>query len=550
MYQEHGPDKAAKRHRSNKRPRRKAAAKGRSAEKRDDRRDPSVDDRVTSTINDISWYAKFPQLLDAAGMLPFPVKPGMFFAPRKGSSAFNRQSPASVWVVDWQPSVGVSKTNTDPASLVAKQLYTRVRSVYSSELDADGPDMLIYLLALDSIFSYIASLKRILRLTISDNPFNYDMPDGVLTGLGFSQQGITNLRANRVLLWQNINELIAMTRRFKCPAVMDYFNRHYWMNDNIFSDAQSPSAQLFVFNQTFYYKWSVNTENNAGQVVPVLFSIKSGDEVAGLFDFGLQLIEALSNAGSSYTISGYLTRAFPDTPSFSVDEAVFTETATAVFSEEVLSQIENSRTVCFNPYLVLDSSNAPIQQNWIAAMTVMQDVTTNAVQCPQQFSAPTASNAWEYTGDAFTPSALINLHTFDVVPAIVAIASRMQTLCEFENPVGSDSVVVVHSGSEVTLRNTLVQRLTDGSFRSFVIPSVQNISSETTATTLTGMLQSVAMAEQFDWHPLLFIGNGVTTYNKNLFIYGDVLNINSFNNEEFKNLNKICLYSEFNSFAI
>lgn len=503
--------------------------------------------------NDISWYNKFPNLLVAAGQFPFPNKPGMIVPMNYSGATVNPTAIPSVWAIEWQPSIGVSATNVDPASLVAKQLYKQVRSVYSSELDADGPDLLMYLVALDSIFSYIAWCKRVYRLTAADNPYNYDLPDAVLVAMGFAEEDIVMLRQQRVMLWQNVNELIAMTRQFKCPAVMDFFNRHYWMNDNLFTDADSASAQIYCFTQKFYYMWGVNASSGAGQCRPVRWVAKFGDPVGGMFEFGTDLISALSDAGSSYTISGYLTRAFPDSPSFVVDDLASDEKVALSYSTEVLTQIENARSIPFT-YDFIDGTtpaNSALTQ-WVECTTIRQDPTTNAVVCSQEIQLPAASGA--FTGElAFqTTDPYLNLHVFEPTAADVAIASRLHNVCSYRSLPSSQIGVVVDSGSEIVLRMIVARRAPDGSVSTYRLLSNNTQKTALQPSSLATLLTQLSVSEQFDWHPLIIhmmVDTSASPQTGTAHIFGDILNFNTFTKQTLKNLNRICLYSEFNSFA-
>lgn len=231
-------------------------------ERNDERRFDSKmkdDSREARARNDVSWYAKYPDLLQAAGSFPYPYRPGMSIP--MGTPSYNTNIQRSfhipgVLALDWIPSIGVSNEATSPSSVAAKEIYAKVRSKYSGALDADAPDFMVYLMALDSVFAYIAWCKRIYRTLNAWTPNNYVLPDTLLSAYGLTVQDIQSLREQRVLLWQIINELVLQSRKFTCPALMDVFNRHYWLSDNVYTDANSINAQLYVFNLGGVYQFA------------------------------------------------------------------------------------------------------------------------------------------------------------------------------------------------------------------------------------------------------------------------------------------------------
>lgn len=347
-----------------------------------------------SSLNDLSWYSRYPDLLIAGASFPYPYRPGMrtgkvfdVDVDAIGATAndINFITVPGVMSLDWVPSVGSSTSVLDPASIVAKELFARVRSSFSGSLAADPPDFVIYLMALDSIYSYLAWLKRVNRTVSTFSPDNRMVPEGVLMSMGFSLDNIAELQQRKMELFSITNELIKMSRKFTCPAVMDYFNRHYWMNDNVYTDAPSANSQFYVFNQTHWYKFALLPTPDsvqAGGLTLVELQIPSSQVVEYLYNFGKQLITALAESDDSYIISGYLMRAFEGTPSFTVADLEYGEIITPVYVEEVLSQIENSTAVPFPSGATYDA---------VVDGDVTQDPKTNRVLCAPAVSSEAAS---------------------------------------------------------------------------------------------------------------------------------------------------------------
>lgn len=524
--------------------------------------------------NDISWYSRYPNLLAAAGSFPYPYKPGM--SVDLGTVAVGSTTTVDydlkydipgVMVLDWIPTIGKSNLSTDPASILGKEMYARVRNAYSGTLRADAPDYVIYILALDSIYSYISWLKRVFRIMNTWTPENYLVPDALLHGLGFNDVDIQELRLHRVELWQAINTLVLHSRKFTCPASIDFINRHYWLNDNVFTDAPTMQGQFYLFNQVRYYYYQLmKYEGAASQVggvtsrVPVTLRTSTSPDsykvvtVANLLKMGLDMINALNEWDDAYTINGYLMRAYAGDPAFLVDEIALDARFEPVYSQEVLMQIENSQS-------------SPAPQYWIenpVHIDIYQNPTTNAI-----ISNPMV----EYTNtDSDIPLAVGSKAIFNMrMPVPTAfentIASRLKVLVEntthtFPDETEASKVLLIKSaGSEIPVGWRMVGfNGADWSGNSTAsitemakeyIDQYMFIGASVSGTKNIDVIKVFAM-EAFDWHPIVLAWRmmaGTNGYNQ-VFPVGDILNLTTVDQSALAELHKICLYSEFNSFGM
>lgn len=313
----------------------------------------SYDSGKLSPLNDFSWWNHNPMLTEGAARFPYTTKAGMtfnFFSPTgEGQTVSNFVVPG-IAVLEWLPTVGQSSKPEDPASIIGTQIYAKVRSAFSGAISIDGPDYVIYLMALDSVFSYIARLRRLYRVINVYSPENHNTPDVLVAALGVDDIGtINSIRRDKVKLWQGINTLIAQTRRIHCPAVFDLFNRHVWMNENVYTDAPVPNSQWYLFRQDRYFKFElINTPDGvpAGGLKPVQPPMNKTATVDAMLDFGSELISALLSWGETFTISGYLARAFEGSPEYGLPDLAQDEVFAPVYVPEVLMQIENATTIC------------------------------------------------------------------------------------------------------------------------------------------------------------------------------------------------------------
>lgn len=529
--------------------------------------------------NDVSWYTKNPALLVAAGQFPYPYRPGMDlqvgnlvgYDPKTGAQSnytWGKFTMPGIITIHWVPTFGRSATATDPGSIAGKEIYAKVRAAFSGSLDADAPDFMTYLLCLDSVFSYIAWLKRIYRVLTIWTPDNYLLPDTLLKAMDIPAKAIPIFRANMTQFWQLINELVLMSRKFTCPALMDVMNRHYWMSDNVYADDATLNSQMYVFNpEGFYIYNELDDPNNTGIKVPGasiaplftnLFSEPSDGSnpisVERLYNFGRSMIDAMVAWDDAYTINGYLARAYQGVPQFVVDELEQRPTFTPVYNPEVLAQIENVQTLpmCFSN-LVYASQTGSSDVEW---MNVLQDPKTNAFLSLSDFTVRFDNGATgadislnDTRSELISGSMLLNpyISSRSVAPQVAdnVVASRLKT-CMKLTPTSDPKVFTCH----VICGTEIVTKLTYNGATTFAmstdIPEDYFFGSATGITTIRRNLWNISTA---DWHPLFRMVR-VNSGEQGIRFMGDIHNLTVISQDDLENLHKVCIYSELNAFMV
>lgn len=483
--------------------------------------------------NDFSWYNRNPLLTRAVASVPFPYRPGMFipWANDTGDSATVNPTDSipGIMAIYWEPTIGQTSTATDPASIVGKEIFSKVREAFSGSIDADAPDFVIYLMSLDSIFSYIAQLKRLYRTVSVYSPNNLVTPDALIQAYfpNFSLDDIAEIKANKMQLFQVINELVGMTRKFRCPAVFDVFNRHYWMNDNVYLDAPTQLGQMYVFSQDGYYQFTLAStpqSTQAGGLTIVSPTLNSGTLVSDMFAFGRQLIDALAGSDDAYIISGYLARAFESSPKFEVSNIEIDEVLTPVFDPLVLSQISNLVTV--------DAVNNDVSQ----------DPTTNALIC-----SPTVGLGDQDIQRSVVISPILNINSEN--PSLEEVVEATRLHCWIDE----DGKVICATELPKLIRFIFNPNVTQG-----YISGIMNQFTymDTTATVGTSKFnvvnfaRDVAIITKFAGSPKFYVGIKGSNGKYDAEVFGDYLNPTTLTDEMLKNLHRVCLYSEFNSFGV
>lgn len=524
----------------------KKNSKGRYNGKRNGRGTNTSQNKMPAT-NDSSWYTSNAKLVEASARVPFPYRPGLpvpdFYADVDTTLSFSGSSATAkipgVFVIDWAPSVGISKDVTSPISLAARDIFSKVRAAFSGSIQADAPDFIIHMMALDSIYAYIAFLKRMYKAIVSFNPDNQISPEVLLQAMGWTQTSIYKLMADKVHLFGVINELIAMANRFRTPNVMPVFQRHAWMSERVYTDAPTLNSQLYLFNLTNVYKFTTEA-SGAGMLESV--QMPTSVTVDDLFTFGRELIEALSNWDDAYIINGYLAKAYEGTPNFSIAELQMDDRMELVYNEVVLSQIENATT-----------APARLQQ---FNGTIKQIVNTNALNTSYSANVQSASVG---KGATWTVNR-INCRQ-DQPSAVDTIeATRLMTKWSMTGSTAS----VVQCGTEIVVnfRVMVYQKMNNAwvpvNVNNMLLPAVAAGQTSVTvlATNLSNFINAYLAFSSFDWHPIMLAGSQIrdkldapTSTTDYVGLLGDIHNITFISDKDMDYINRCCLYSEFGSFG-
>nr|AVX53627.1 putative capsid [Marmot picobirnavirus] len=483
-------------------------------------------------MNDIAWYAKNPTLLEAVGKISFPYRAGMAIPLSRTAITAPGGNPTyhipGTMSLSWVPFVGGEGDPSAPANIAGREIFNRVRAAFSGSLDADAPDFMMYFMALDSIFSYIGSLKRVFRIIANYHPDNMNLPVGLLNSMGITTEYYQNLSRDRMQLYSAINELVHMTDKFMCPAVFPVFERHYWLNDNVYADADNMNAQFYVFNQTKYLKFAMLDAEGAS-------SVKAGgltyvdrpnwSTISGLYNFGVQLINALSAWDDAFIISGYLRRAFEGEANFKLDEIMYNDRFTPVYVPEVLAQIENS----FSDLAGSSSySFTSITQN-VANNTVKTNYTCSFNPGVDQGYVKPYLNIRSEAPSITEVTEATRLQTF--------VASNNDLICGTEAVLGYNIYTTDSEQTIAVFDQTLVIDCTDDG--------------QIMAYKAWLDMKTWSIVSGFDWHPFAFLIRyqdmvGV----EEVTPYGDVHNFTTFDMEVARQLNRVCMFSEFNAFGI
>lgn len=243
--------------------------KGKKFEKKGNPKDTNYEeDQYKTADNDLTWYSKNMQLLfDSANInYPYPVGSKMSLSYTLGDSS----TPANtlsyylpgITQIGWRPAVGVSTNEASAVNIAARNVYSFIRQANSGAKNYDSNDLMIYLLAMDSLYAFHAFLIRIYGVLRNTVPTVRYLPEALTAACGGNYEDLTQHLAD---LRYYINFFGARLGAMAVPNNMYYFTRHRWMSANVYADEPSSKPQLYVFVPQGFLKFGYDTDG-AGQL--------------------------------------------------------------------------------------------------------------------------------------------------------------------------------------------------------------------------------------------------------------------------------------------
>lgn len=311
--------------------------------------------------NDPSWYTVNGQLLKDVSSFSFNNALGADVT-IKGNDGGTTQLTyhtrlPGVMSIMTVPTVGVATGEDAPVNIAARNIYSYVRHANSGHSNYDPADLMIYLLSMDSIYTYWSYLVRIYGVAQVYSQTNRYVGDAYLRAMGVNPYSIrTELADFRAF----INMFAVKASVFCVPKTMTYFVRHSWMYSNIYKDEDISKAQVYMYVPACLYKYALDTASGAGYLSTVqvaamvntngIIADMANRSVGDLIQIGYELLNGLMTQEDTGIMSGDILKAYGAENLWKLSQIPEDYAVFPVFSEEVLAQIHNtnfaSRAIC------------------------------------------------------------------------------------------------------------------------------------------------------------------------------------------------------------
>nr|QXV86465.1 capsid protein [Rat picobirnavirus] len=490
--------------------------------------------KVDANFNDVSWYSQNTQMLNDSASFSYnsPLgtkygadkiwRPTMYAGTINPPVDFELSASSSsvpgVITMDIALTPGLSKDHNSPINLAAQNIYYYVRYNNSGAANYEPVDLMLYMFALDSIYSCWNFYKRAYGLLRVYDQTNWYLPRKLLEGQGFDVDDLMNNISDFRLF---LNTMAAKITSFCVPAVMPIFVRHSWMFSNIWADSANQKAQMYQFVPLYFYQYSETGSETGGSLAPVQWmewktdpdgilnhevpvtSRKFSDCQAYLQN----LINAVMLSEDIGNMSGDILKAYGQEKLFKLSPVDPDYVVNPVYEEEVLNQIHNA-TIVVGMSQGTQVANYTISQNPNNGMlSFSPSIPDNII-----FNSPSKEGT------------ILNMPWSNVTPANTMVGSRLACtyLAQRSNTqtvltitaCGTEIVHAAHIGFNNYTSNNFAKWY---SFRTAHANSYpMNLSSTATVAELQNQLnyawriqlQSLAVAtllSNFDWAPMSFM---------------------------------------------
>lgn len=295
------------------------------------------------SFNDPMWYAKNEQMLKDAASFSYNTALGasMFSPFRHSDTPVTTGTQAStipgVLALEILPCPSTSTSETSPANLAANNIYAYVRYHNSGAKNYDQADLMIYLLAMDSLYYIFNWAKRMYGYIREYDQMNRYTPDAYAA---LDRVNKVSLKSNLADFRYNLNRVAAQISSFCVPGVMPFFIRHSWMFSNIYKDADTMKAQQYMFTPMGYYVYNETESQYGGQLQ--FFTLRDNMQYTDVISILDTMLNALAYSEDIGVMSGDILKAYGQEKLFKLSSVPEDYTVTPVYNEEVLNQIHNS----------------------------------------------------------------------------------------------------------------------------------------------------------------------------------------------------------------
>ena len=409
-----------------------------------------------SKPNDWRWYAQNEQLLKDSASFPYSWPLGNKLNLGVNAPEVNKGSLPGVMAIWTAPTFGWSDNPNSPVNVAARNIYSFVRHANSGHANYDAPDLMLYMCAMDSIYSYLAFLKRVYGVISTYSYTNRYYPKAVVTAMTVDYDDIQrNLADFRGF----INSFAVKVGSMCIPASMSYMAKHMWMYSGLYYDSDQDKAQTYLFVPNDLYRYTLDNDG-AGMLEAFSFAEYyttrgAGDDdepsyinFEGLRKIADDMLNPILRSEDMNIMSGDILKAFGSANIYKVEGISETYTVLPSYEPEVLDQIQNMSLMGRFKFDTHD------QMTQAGAAKLCQDKTKGWL-----VSTPLFNHAYPFTladeefpgQNVFISDRIVTFEHGDITPANTMEATRMTNIAREYSKEHTDSYEVHTLGSEVGL---------------------------------------------------------------------------------------------------
>lgn len=395
--------------------------------------------------NDVSWYQKNPEIFRAAGQIGFVNVTGK-------ELPWAHEAVPGIMTFPWVPSLGGSDQTA--VNQAANSIYSFVVHANSRNQSYDATDLMMMILAGAQLFSLISHGMRVYGTMRRFDGMNEYTPEALVAAMGFNY---SDLQSNLANMWFDLNHMIAQTAQIWIPNDIPLIERWYWMNNNIYMDAESTKGQFYMYIPDMFYTLSETATDTGTSLIPMMRpsnpslrasfadpNVKTYWTWAEYLTFVQTAIDNLVKSQDRGIIMGDILKAYGQDHIYGLAPITSDYVTMPVYNREVLTQFENLTTFNYVP--------GNIVQNQVD-LQVRQLPNEEATVQYSQLDGKTAANYKTFLQMLVPSNGVLNFHNVGQPTAEeIMVATRMQILGlaidDASDSAGLSGIYPKYTGSE------------------------------------------------------------------------------------------------------
>ena len=247
-----------------------------------------------------------------------------------------------VIALDFMPTYGNLTAPSSAGNVAATAVYSWIRHANSGARNYDRTDLMLYLLAMDSIYCGITVCQRIISTVMMYNRWNSYTPDVLLRAMGIGKQ--ENIAGDLAQMRYRLNSMILKASTLAVPATMPIYERHAYMCSNVYVDEPNATAQFYLFKPQYLYKFGYDTKN-AGCLTLVEMLKNSGAPSTtwqDIFSIVEGCIDALYGDEDAGIMSGDILKAYGESGLMKLATVTTDTVLVPIYDHDLLIQMHNA----------------------------------------------------------------------------------------------------------------------------------------------------------------------------------------------------------------
>lgn len=212
---------------------------------------------VTTGSTPLAYLNKYPQSVSDAASVSFERAVGYAirvpidqtavsqFRPQELSGYRSKVSFPAIMTFRLISTIGGAATNTDGFNMANHALYAYIRSKNTGVPPFDPPMVGFYIQSISECIKLYTYLVRAIGVSNSMSAASNVKPYYLMNAIGFNYSEIASQEA---VLRGKLNKLALRLSTLPIPKGMEYVTVNNWLFENVFQDAASERAQLYVFS--------------------------------------------------------------------------------------------------------------------------------------------------------------------------------------------------------------------------------------------------------------------------------------------------------------